>query len=334
MTAKTRRYRLVALGIGSLLVVAVVALRSSVLFGAVWSNSGFVQFNRLLSQNVSSPILYSEATASLEKATAYDHQNDSAWRALGYVAFLGGNETAAIHAWKNAPSMTGELIEKGQEAQQEGDNNEALRWFDLVTRIAPDLADGWYFLGQAFEGQGDWQSAAESYETAVSCPTRERMGYSDLSFRLGRARWQVGDDQAVILAALDQALLADDFSGDWAREQSHYFRGVVLKQTGQGREAAREFAWVVAHARDDYWAHVQLGLLTWELDHDQTAAERLLQTAIQLDETNKWAYRHLGQIYEATGQMDRATAMYRKVLALDAEDEVAAIFLSQADKQE
>jgi Tfp pilus assembly protein PilF len=79
---------------------------------------------------------------------------------------------------------------------------------------------------------------------------------------------------------------------------------------------------------------VQLGLLLWELDHDRIAAEQLLQTAIQLDETNKWAYRHLGQIYKATGRMDKATAMYQKVLALDPRDEVAAAFLALSEKQE
>lgn len=331
MTTLTRHYRLAAVGLGSLLVVAVVALRSSVLLGALWGNSGFVQFNHILSQDISSTSLYSRTTAALQKATTYNQQRQSAWRALGYIAFLVGDEATAVRAWKNAPTMANEIIENGQVAQLADDQDAALSWFSLVTRIAPELADGWFFLGLAQESQGDWSLAVESYETAVSQPNRDRVGQSDPHFRLGRARWQVQGSEArdVVLAELQQALEADDFGGDWARVQAHYVRGVVLMQTGQELEAATEFNWIIKHEPDDYWAHVQLGLLAWEVDQDATAAEAWLQEAVELVPNNKWAYRYLGAVYEATGQNDQAAAMYQRVLALDPNDVAATAFLSQ-----
>jgi tetratricopeptide (TPR) repeat protein len=334
MRTLTRQYRLVALGIGSLLVVGVVALRSSLLLGAFWSNSGFVQFNHTLSQDISSPSLYTRTAAALEKATTYNPQNDSAWRALGYTSFLMGDEATAVGNWQNAPSMVGEIIGKGQAARLEDNHKAALFWFDLATQIAPELADGWYFLGLEQESQGDWVQAVESYQTAVSRVNGERVGRSDPYFRRGRARWQVegGEAKEEVLADLQQALETDDFTGEWARIQTHYLRGVVLKQAGQGGEAAAEFSWVVENDPDDYWAHVQLGLLAWELDDDVVAAEAWLLKANDLAENNKWAYRYLGQLYEELGRNDEAETMFRKVLAFDPDDPIAAAYLSQGEK--
>jgi tetratricopeptide (TPR) repeat protein len=334
MTGLTRKYGLVILSLTAILAMMVVGLRSATLLGFMWANTGFLQFNHTLSQDVSNSSIFSHAIAALRKATNYYPNNDSAWRALGYAAYYSGDETAAVRAWKHAPLIVNELIDKGLEAQRAGHKEAALPWFELVTRIAPDLADGWFLLALAYEDAGDWSSAADFYATAVSRPTSERVGYSDLNFRLGRARWQAGEDEELALAALDQALQADDFSGDWAREQSHYVRGVVLRQAGRGREAATEFAWVVAHAPDNYWAHVQLGLLAWEVDEDVATAEKWLQKAIPLAANNKWVYRHLGQIYKSSGQLDRAAAMYQTVLSLDPNDEIAAAFLSNNANQE
>lgn len=331
MNTQTGYYRLAAMGTVSLLVVVVLGLRSHVLLGALWGNSGFVQVNYLLSQKHTTTTLSNETISTLQKATAYHHDQPSAWRALGYVALRAGDQEAAVRAWRNSPAVVGELIEKGQAAQLTNDQDAALTWFSLATRVAPESADGWFFLGLAQEAQGEWSLAIESYTAAVGRPDRARVGDSDPYFRLARARWQVEGvvAQEAILADLQQALEADDFLGGWARAQTHYVRGLVLKEIGQTREAAAEFDQVINHLPDDYWARVQLGLLAWEVDQDVLAAEAWLQAAAEIAPNNKWAYRYLGQIYAANDRPEQAAAIYEQVLALDPNDAVATAFLSQ-----
>ncbi len=331
MNVLTRYYRLAALGLASLLVVVVLGLRSNVLLGAIWSNSGFLQYNYVLSQELQTTFLQNSAIAALQKATAYNAHLPSTWRVLGYMAHRVGDQETAVRAWKNSPAVVSELIAKGQAAQLANDQERALTWFNLVIRVTPELADGWFFQGLAQEAQGEWPLALESYATAVGRSDRLRVGYSDPYFRLARARWQLEGStaQETILADLRQALDSDDFLGEWARAQTHYLRGLVLREMGRPDEATAEFDWVITHQPDDYWSRIQLGLLAWEADQDAQAAEAWLQAAAEIAPDNKWAYRYLGQIYEANDRLDQATAMYEQVLALDPNDAVATAYLTQ-----
>ena len=48
-----------------------------------------------------------------------------------------------------------------------GSWNAAARYFDDLTKRAPDLAGAWYDLGVAYEAQGFWPSALAAYEQAA-----------------------------------------------------------------------------------------------------------------------------------------------------------------------
>ena len=105
--------------------------------------------------------------------------------------------------------------------------------------------------------------------------------------------------------------------------QTHYARGEVLRKLDRKREAMKEYEWVIAHRPSDYWAHVHLGSLTWELNGDAARTETLFLLAMDIDNGNKWAYRGLGLVYQETGRREEAVEAYRQVLVLDPTDVVA-----------
>jgi tetratricopeptide (TPR) repeat protein len=97
------------------------------------------------------------------------------------------------------------------------------------------------------------------------------------------------------------------------------------------REALADYEWVVEHKPQHYQALVHAGALCWQLEQDAQTAEILLTRAARLVPDNKWSYRTLAQIYEATGRTARALQMYRQVLRVDPQDALALQQLKALD---
>ena len=314
------------------LIGAWLALGSSRWQGAWARNRGFLAFSAARTTEGSDPLATAQhAAALLEQAVQQDPEPASPWRALGYARLAAGDAEAAIAAWQHWPNMVAELIAVGDQARSAGRTDEAVEWYRRATAVAPEDPTGWLALGQAHEDQGDWLAAEQTYSAGIAAQTTASLANSDLYFRLAQVyanRPQPADD-ATVLAAADRAIRLDRFVHDWSRLQSHYLRGLALERLGRKQEAMADFRLAADRSPDPYWPLVHLGRLSWELEGDAAAAERYLSAALSANDSDKWAYLALAEVYWNTDRRAEAAELYRIVLRLDERDPTAVSRLGE-----
>lgn len=295
------------------------------LSGVFARNAGFIAFNH--AQTTPDDELARRGIIYLEQTTAGNRGTPSAWRALGYLYLMRGSEKAAVAAWRQSAIMPAELLTKGAEAEDAGNLEEALRWFQRATLVAPDEAEGWLRAGLVHESRDESSKATVFYQAgSLAAPTN-----SDLPFREGwlRSREPEPVDWAAVLALVDRAIALDNYIYEWSEIQSHLLRGESLRNLGRESEALAEYAWVVEQRPDEYWATVGYGELAWQVEADLTKAVSLLEKAIELDAASKWAYLSLARIYDEAGQRDKAATIFEHVLTLDPNDWAANRWFAQ-----
>lgn len=300
--------------------------------GAWARNRGFLAFNSLRAPGGSDrPDTAQHAVSLLDRAIQLAPASMSSWRALGYAHLATGDAEAAIAAWQQWPDMATELIGNGDQALANGGTGEALLWYQRATAVAPQDPAGWLALGQAYEDQGDWLAAEQTYNAGITAQMAASAANSDLYYRLARiyASLPQPTDDAAVLAAADRALQIDRFVHDWSRIQSHYLRGVALDHLGRKEEAMAEFRLTANQVSDPYWPLVHLGRLSWQVEGNAAGAERYLRAALQADDSDKWAYLALAEVYWNTDRRAEAAELYRAVLRLDAHDPTAMARLGE-----
>lgn len=328
-TLRRSIYPLLAIG----LVICWTITRLDTLDGVVARNAGFLSVNR--AQSGIEPITQSTSDltrhgiAYLEKALRRIPNDTSMWRVLGYQHLALGQEGEALTAWSHLNAMGAELLANGVKAEEESHFEEALTWYRRAATVDPQLVEAWLAIGQLHEARDEWAEAEAVYESGTS--TVSGTGSSDLYFRLARARthFPKPTDYQLVLKATGEAMRLDRFTYDYHRVQNRYLHGVALRALGRESEALNDFEWVVAQRPDDYWAYVQLGELILKLHNDETRAEQLFKTALDIRQDDKWAYLDLARLYDDAGRTAEANALYRVVLQLDPSDPTASARLHQ-----
>jgi tetratricopeptide (TPR) repeat protein len=94
-----------------------------------------------------------------------------------------------IHAlWRSSGSETISLLmDRGNAAQQAGDNDIAARMFDHVTALAPEFAEGWLAAGRSAAIAEDWGYALETLNTALTLEPNRYDAYMTIGGVLERA---------------------------------------------------------------------------------------------------------------------------------------------------
>lgn len=298
--------------------------------GAAARNAGFLAFNEsgATPGNGTQPARdhLARGVSRLTQATALAPDNESAWRALGYLHLAAGAEAEALSAWKQSDAVAAELLGRGQTSEAAGRTAEALRWYERATIIDPELVEGWLRIGNRHEVAGDWQAAEATYSAGlVATPDS-----GDLLFHLGRlrARSANGADWPAILSITEFALAQDEYEHAWNRAQTHFLRGEALRGLGRQLEALAEYTTVVTEYPNDYWATLRRAEMYWDTGGEPAAAENFFRSAISLDPESKWAYHYLGRFYAATSRPVEARAQFERALEIDPADPVALEWLS------
>ncbi len=257
----------------------------------------------------------------------------AAQRTLGYAQLAQGDADSAVATWSPiAAEISDEMFDWALNSRRADDRMQALEWYELATQLTPDLADGWYFAGRMLEVEGQPTAAQSHYLTALEQETAERVGRSDIAFRLAALAWANEDgDSAEMWAA--QAL-ADDRFQEWQPFQVYYLQGEMARLNEQPARAAAAYREVIARQPEHYWAHVHLGGLVWTLEQQFEEAQTLLRRAAEIDPTRKWAFRALGDVYREAGNSAEAIEMYRQALAIDPNDSLAQTYLTELETNE
>lgn len=246
--------------------------------------------------------------------------NLSAQRWLGFVYLQQGKRALAYEAWAGVPSMGRELVLWGNRWQRYGLVDEARVWYEHATAVSPDVADGWYYLGSIQESRHRPEEAEAAYVRGIQQEHFVAVGVSDLFLRLGalmsQTDWQAADPYFM------KAIEADAFRQE-ETVRAHYLHGQARRRLGDIAGALGVYQQMVQQWPTHYWAWVQLGELTWQVEGDLDQAEVSLKRAIALMPGEKWAYRALGLVYGANGRLSEAETMYHRVLEIDPNDIVA-----------
>lgn len=320
-----RRSLLLPAAIGTVILWAV--LNAAGLRGAWARNEGFLAFNRSRAGVAIDSDRAQQGVDWLRQATSDNPDNDSAWRALGYLLLEQGDEDEALAAWRHSDDMAAELFDNGTRAKSDDEHDEALAWFQHAVALAPTMVNGWLEAAFIHEQRGDLESTVAALNTGLEASPDN----SDLVYHLGRIRMTTDQpvDWQAVLALADRAIEQGNFLHDWSQHQSHYLRGEALRNLGREREALAEYVIVTAGLPTFYWGMLRRAELTWQVEGDAPAAEQYYRAAIDLNPGSKWAYRHYARDLAAMGRQDEARLYFEKVLSLDPGDQSATDWLRQ-----
>jgi len=301
-------------------IIWLVLSGSAIFIHAAQKNAGFVFLNLADKEGVwaaSNVPAIEAARYAFTGALKYAPASESAWRGLGFVFMVQGQQTQAETAWKQATHFEQELWRWGQIDETSGDWSSALEKYQLSTTVSSELADGWYYTGRVHEQLGQSELAQWHYQSGLAQPLFLNIGKGDFYFRLGQIAASIKPPEwKTAVSYYDQALAARDF-GEVREDQIRYARGVALRWSGRPREAMADFAWVTKNNPNHYWATIHLGMLTWLEEENATEAERLLQYAQQIKPENPYAYLSLAHFYQLTNHDSAAINTYQKLLTID-----------------
>jgi tetratricopeptide (TPR) repeat protein len=304
-------------------------LSGEAILSSCLSGVGLLAFARYLQDfsSTTSTTSLLQAEHLLRRATLRNSANVSALRGLGLVSAAQGREDEAIAAWQTAGGMMQEFIQRGEQARSAKRYEEALAWYDWAAMVESGQGDPAYYAGLVHEELGQWNEALRAYEQAIELGTFSMIGQSSPHYRLGviyqRRLAPPRLDEA--LAAYDAAIALGDFNTDAEAADSHYHRGVTYSWEGRDpRLSMREYQRAIDLNPRHKWAYLKLAEALYQANGDIALAERKIERALSLwpaDESRKWPYRFLGDIYKDAGLMERAIAAYREALRLDSDDE-------------
>ena len=323
-----------------LLVASICVMYAAALGGRFTSNVGLLTLSRVLAQhNVlgdegRDDLALAHAEQWLNLATQLDATNASAWRGLGFALATQGQQDEAIAAWKKTNTMWNEAMRWGDIALKEEQARQALQWYQRATALEPQIGDGWYSQGLAYEALEQWDEALYAYQQATAAKTFIKRGPSSSYYRIGiilqwhRNRPQLPEAEA----AFQTALALHAFGAETEAADAHYRLGEIYRLQGLNpKDFLPEFQQAVNLDPRHYWAHLRLGDTLYRLHKNVDEAEREISLALSLwpNATNrKWPYRSLGEIYLEAGLKDKAAAAFTEVLRLDPADDRASAVLS------
>lgn len=204
------------------------------------------------------------------------------------TALLAGLLT--LQAGGSMPPGLREHVEAGLKARQEGDFDAAIRAFERVAALAPELAAAHVNLGAAYLDAKRYSKAAESLRRAL-----------ELSPDLPGARGMLGT-----------ALLAQGYANEAVPHLEsgglHGLLGVALLEAGRTPEAIGAFETAIAAGPDDPDILYYLGRA-----HDQLA-KQLFDKLLAAHASSARARQLVGEAQRAAGNREAAEREYRAAL--------------------
>lgn len=302
-----------------LLVVGLIASRSSLFLAQTYNNLGFIFFNQYLSAQTSSTLKITSAESFFLHSTNFKpYNNHSAWRGIGWVYSARDLEALAINAWQHTDDVFAEMLLWGQLAQSQGSYEEALTWYAKAAALNEMSLEPWYDSGLVYEEMQAWQSAVTAYKHGLSLDPNEIVGKSDLSFRIGRilSRELTPPDLLGARIHFDTAIAHDDFKKTSYRVETYFLDADAARLLGNSTQALLGYEKVLIVDPENYWAHAYIGVLYWQTQQELQSAETHLSMAIEIAPEQRWAYEQLLLVYEQSDSLIKAAALTRQMSAI------------------
>ncbi len=183
------------------------------------------------------------------------------------------------------------------------DFENARRYYEKLTELAPEMAEHWLNLGTTLQKQARLEDAAQAYGRAA----RVRPDSLNAHLYQGSALWKAGD-LAGARAAYETAVMKWPDREELTLSLSQVLEG--LNQTANAETVCAKFCERTAN-RAPVW--FRLGYLQWKRGaSDQAIAS--FETALELHPGWTEAEINLALACQATGQLDRSQSILEGVL--------------------
>jgi len=236
---------------------------------------------------------------------------------LGRALFEEQEWALAVHHFERAISHNPEYADAhaylGYALDQMNLPNEAQRHLLQATALAPDSAVAHTFLGLHYDRLGDPSAARTEYEMAYDLDPQNPA----TCVEIGQAWAAEGRYVAAEVWLLEAVSLQPDDPALW-EILARFYLDHHITAAGQPVEAATK---LVELAPGDARAHDLLGWAALQTGDYETAHDSLLQ-AISLDPELPSAYYHLGLLWTAQEEHQKAQTAFTRALDLDTTGEL------------
>ena len=208
----------------------------------------------------------------------------------------------------NAPYPTPdakEYLRRGIEAEQRGQDSEAIQDLTKAIELRPDYADAYCFRGRAYRSQGEHDRAIQDSTKAIEL----KPDYAEAYYIRGAAYIIQGEHDRAIQDSTKAIELKPDYANAYlARGAAYYSKGEydhAIEYLTKAIELKPELA-------EAYGLRGRVYLIQGEHDH----AIEYLTKAIELKPDHANAYYFRGRAYHSQGEHDRAIQDYTKAIEL------------------
>ncbi|MEK7474607.1 MAG: tetratricopeptide repeat protein [Candidatus Coatesbacteria bacterium] len=265
---------------------------------------------------------YLRALQACRDMLALNGRDAMAWRNMSGIYFALGQDAEALetnrHAMDLDPKDPYAYYNFGALASRSEKYDDAIRWFNKVVELAPDIGDGYLGLATAYLKIGDTGNAvfnfSQAYQRAPENP--------DVARGFGLALMEIGQLPKAEYY-LRQAL---EKYPDWA--ELHMELGEVLRLLGEDRDAVAE---LLAGLRVK---HKPEGLVSLSRVHLKYKEPRKaiphLHRALQLAPNHAPAYHVLGLALAAEKDWPGAVAQFERAYALGQDNAEYVLDLANA----
>ncbi len=265
---------------------------------------------------------------------------------LGIALGTKGQVDRAISEYQEAirlkPDFAKAHYNLGAALGMKGQIDQAISQYKEVIRLTPDDAEAHYNLGLAFGRKGQIDEAISQYRETI----RLKPDDADVHNNLGNALFNKGQIDEAVRQYQEAIRLKPDYV------EAHNNLGVALGNKDQIDEAIGQFQEAIRLKPDNAEAYNNLGYLWAERGENLEQARAMIEKAVKLEPKNAvfldslgWVlfklnrprealdyllrasenssrpdaghYDHLGDVYAALNQRDRAAEAWRKSLSVE-----------------
>ena len=220
--------------------------------------------------------------------------------------------------WSNKITKISEKIQNGNRNVQQGQYEEAIKEYNLVSKEHPYFPDAEFYKGLTRFRQKDIDSAAEHFKKTLDIypeHIKARKGLDNVTkqfLNAGNKSYKRGD----VSKATKYYEKALEFDPEFYL--AYFQLGVLQKKQGQSKKAIESLKKVIQINPNHDKTWFTLGT-AYEADGNNEEAIEHYKTAIDINPGYLKAYGNLGKLYTDAGRYDEAEDRLKTVIQIDSD---------------
>ena len=202
-----------------------------------------------------------------------------------------------------------EYARRGLEAQQQGDFEQAIQYYDKAINLNPNYAIAYFYRGNAYGNKGELDQAIQDFTKAIDLNPNDAKAYNNRGIAYGTK-----DDFDLAIQDFTKAI---DLDPNYAK--AYFYRGIAYSDKGELDQAIQDYDKAIDLNPNDAKAYFYRGnAYSNKGDFDQAIQD--YDKAIELDPQLAEVYNNRGNAYSDKGDFDQATQDYDEAIDLNPND--------------